>query len=557
MIVLHSLILVIALLLTPLLFSLSLRRQQTLTYTASVTGIMSVALSCLIALTLHTTHTPINRLTLTAAHLILFCLAAAVALIRRPEFKFSLSMDEKRVLIPGVIVLLLIIFPFTNFTGIDTYKWQDLASSVRVDSSLPWIVHPLSLFGFTPRSYPSAYPILLATIQIIGGLGIDGGFFVASILNALIGISTSYALGKLVFAPRSAIIFSLLYAYAPVFVRYTHWATGRGLFLAIFPAFIALLLSRPRHKAWPIAILVGILLLLSHKVALVAIPLLILAMSLSLILPRKSSRVSIGILTVPALLAAAAIVTPQGLPFPLGQLSGLAYTGITRFAWMIPAALIGLLLPRNLLQQRVLHSLFPATLLAIPLAYERHMYGALIALPFVTMMAVTGMETLLSLKPGWRTVVTRILLVLTLIGAVGIVANRSRIATPQDIKDAALFLEHHDPSGPFRIEAPGRVRTQVQAYASGCPRICVSAGTDFAVSLPSPPPFRNTPPRALLSQWASYCRSLLSVSEIKTSWYGDGSRTYYFVVDRKGTVPQEGKLIYDKDSIQIFETGER
>ncbi len=556
MILLQSIMLLVALVITPLLLTLIVFRNRELPFVASATGIIAIVLACGVALALHTTRTPITAISLTAAHLILFCLVSAAAVMHKPQLRVSLTPDEKRLLLPGLALLLVIIFPYTFFTGIDTYKWQDVASSVRVDSSLPWLVHPLSLLGFTPRSYPSAHPILLATIQIMGGLGVDGGFFIISLFNALLGAATAYCLGRRCFRQHSAIAFALLYVLSPVFIRYTHWATGRGLFLALFPAFITLLLALPRAAAWPGALGMALLLLLSHKVALVAIPLLTVTMLLGVLVPRRSNRVAIALCVLPALVAAAALVTPWRLPFPLSQLTGLARYSVTRFAWMVPAAAVGLMVPGNLFENRAIRALFPAILMAIPLAYERHMYGALLALPFVTLMAVTGIESLAQLRPGWTATTGRIVALLAIVGAIGTVVHRSRIATPRDLRQAAMFLEQHDPEGPFRVVAPGRARTQVQAYVSGCPRICVSSSTNLSIRVPSPPPPSGSA-RETLSAWATYGRGLFSIPELKTSWYGAGSRTYYFVIDKQGTAPTEGSLIYDTADIQIYETGTR
>ena len=187
MIVLRCIILLMAVIDTPVLLTLCASKRRDLPFLAATSGIVSLVLVCSVALILHITKTPITALSLAASHLMILCLVGAIALLRRPSLRIRLESDEWRLLLPGVAVLLLIIFPYTTFTGIDAYKWQDLASSIRVEASLPWLVHPLSLLGFTPRSYPSAYPIQLGTIQILGGLGIGGGFFVASVLTALLG----------------------------------------------------------------------------------------------------------------------------------------------------------------------------------------------------------------------------------------------------------------------------------------------------------------------------------------------------------------------------------
>ena len=551
MIVLRCIILLMAVIDTPVLLTLCASKRRDLPFLAATSGIVSLVLVCSVALILHITKTPITALSLAASHLLILCLVGAIALLRRPSLRIRLESDEWRLLLPGVAVLLLIIFPYTTFTGIDTYKWQDLASSIRVEASLPWLVHPLSLLGFTPRSYPSAYPIQLGTIQILGGLGIGGGFFVASVLTALLGTACAYCLGRQCFERRAAIIFALCYAMSPVFIRYTHWATGRGLFLALFPAFLALLVAKPTLWTWAGLIATGLLLCLAHKVGLIAVPLFIVLAVAGRLLPRRSTPLAVALCCLLPVLAAAAIVTPSILPFPAGQVAGLMRYSMTRFAWMVPLAAVGLFGTTNLLGKTPLRILFPAMLIAIPLAYERQMYGALLALPFVVLLAVQGALQICRLRPLWTTGTWRVITVLTLVGAITTVAHRSRIATPRPLRRAALFLEQHDPRGPFQVVAPGRARTQVQAYVSGCPRIDVGAGTNMAIRLP-PPPLGKRSARNTVSAWINYGRGLFSISEVKTSWYGENPATYYFVINGEGTVPDGATRIYDEEEIAIY-----
>ena len=557
MIVLRSIMLLVMLLVTPLLITCSLSRRRDLAFISTATGCCSLALMILAALLLHISHYPITQGTLASVHLAIFAMAAVAALIAKPSFAIQIERDEKHLLLPGIWVLLIILFPYTYFTGIDTYKWQDVASSVRMEGSLAWVIHPLSLLGFTPRSYPSAYPIQLATIQMVGSLGIEYGFYIASVFTALLASASAYCLGKVCFKNTTAISFALLYVMSPVCIRYTHWATGRGLFLALFPAFLALLFTLPKAKSWLGTLCVGVLLCLSHKVGLIAIPLFLILRALAVLCPRRSNRVVIATFCLIPIALAAAIVSPFALPFPAGQAVGLLRYSITRFAWMVPLGILGLLWPRNLLRAGIWRIVFPSVLVSIPLAYERHMYGALIALPFVTLLATHGATQLMQWQPKRMKVIGIGLAVLTLAGAITTVVHRSRIATPPALRKAALFLERHNPRGPFRVVAPGRARTQVQAYVSGCPRICVTTPKTSTISIQAPPPIGAGSARQQLSHWINYTRGLFNVPEVKTSWYGMNPITYYFVINGDGTAPDSAKKIYHHEAVIIYEQESR
>jgi len=233
--------------LPPLLLTCGMRQRPCHSHRLCAGGILLVIHVLLVALGLHITRVSITPTTLACSHLIV--LGAALLLHIRQSRKSSQRIQPEDALPPlwqhgtlgTALLLCLLLLPYTYFTGVDTYKWQDLATSVRMEQALPWIVHPLSLLGFTPRAYPPAHPVLLATVQILGGLGVDGGFAVISVFTAILGIASATLLASRLLPPALAPLAGLLYGFSPVFVRYAHWATGRGLFLAIFPALVALL----------------------------------------------------------------------------------------------------------------------------------------------------------------------------------------------------------------------------------------------------------------------------------------------------------------------------
>ena len=50
-----------------------------------------------------------------------------------------------------------------------------------------------------------------------------------------------------------------------IFMRYVHWGTGRGVYLAILPLFVWGLLQLHRRAGWLMAIVAGLSLILAHK----------------------------------------------------------------------------------------------------------------------------------------------------------------------------------------------------------------------------------------------------------------------------------------------------
>jgi hypothetical protein len=564
MTILHIGLLCILLVLTPLLLAQRMGSSEDPYSLLGTTGILAVLLALSAAIGLHVLGIPITPATLAITHLSVF---ASTLLYTRFSLHPSSSPRERSSFRPPLYLLftvcglLLLLFPYTHFTGIDTYKWQDLATSVRMEQSLPWIVHPLSLFGFTPRAYPPAHPILLATVQMAGDLGVEGGFAVVSVFTAILGLATSTNLARRLLPPGTAMATGILYCYAPVFMRYAHWATGRGLFLAMFPAFIASLLPGvpTRHdtsRRLVTATALALLLLLTHKVALVAVPLVLLSALAAPLLPRHLPGSARIMITLPFLAAGAAIVTPALLPVPAGLPTGLLRTGVMRFAWMIPFAVAGLWVPPAEPgagpSPRTRNMLLLGALPALTLAFERHMYGALYALPFICIFAADAVGRLTTvLSPRRRQILLSALAVATVAGAAATVVIRSRLAASPELHAAAMFLESYDPQGPFMIHAPGIARTRIQAYVSGCARFAIRPGHSARLQWSAPPP-RQTSLRASINAWTPWLRGLLALSDTETSWYGDASRHYHFVINGQGSAPSEASLIYDRDGIRIF-----
>jgi len=588
-----------ALLLTPCLIANFLCRRSNRLVLATATTATALLLNLLIPVSMHLLGIPIIPIHLAVVHWLAFSLALLLNTLQStPHSPLSTLHSLLSTLHPplstlsALFLLALLLFPYTHFTGIDTYRWQDLATSVRMEESIPWLAHPLSLLGFTARSYPSAQPLLLATIQILGGLGVEWGFYLLSLWTAFAGFLCAYVFAAKLFpgnalssqldgdmtcrnggatsnaAPRYAggqrrplfsppFCFALLYVLSPVFIRYAHWATGRGVFLAIYPLFLAVVLDLPRLRAWLTLLILLPLLATTHKVGLIAPVVVLLLSASSAVLPRRCHRLMVAAFGFPFLLAAFALVPPAYIPAPAGNILGLLRFSITRFGWMIPVAALGLLGPSDIFAKPAMRRLFPAILIAIPLAYESQMYGALAALPFVVVAAALGVEWIsmavyrsqhrqLSLRVAFG-----ILVLLAVAPTIATVVHRSLIATPEPVHRAAMFLEEYDPEGPFMIHAPGRARTQIQAYVSGCPRFSVVARANPVLTFAHPPPLTGNP-RRVLRTWISYARGCLTVPEISTDYYGVNPRHYYFIINGKGNHPTNTTTIYDQDTVRIL-----
>jgi hypothetical protein len=516
-------------------------------------GAAAVALCSALAVGLHAARLPITPASLAAAHWLAFALLAGLAAWRRPPLRLALASPAAHRLLWLAAAFAVLVLPLTHLAGIDTYKWQDLATGVRVERRIAWLVHPLSLLGFTPRAYPSGQPLTLATIQMLGGLGVEWGYYAMSLLSGWIGITAAASLGGRVCArPGQDAWFAGLYAFSPVFVRYNHWATGRGLFLAILPLFLWSLLELPRRRALVPATAAAALLLLSHKAGLVAVGLITASLAFAALLPRTDRRWLLATLLVPFVVLALLISPSAGGPVSLSVITGFARQCLTRFGWYVPAAGVGLLLAGGWFALPARRRLVPAALLTFPLAFHREMYGALLALPFVALAAAEGAFWLARIRPTWARAVQWAVAVLTAAAALTVVVHRSRDALRPAVCRAALFLEAYDPAGPLRVEAPDDLtRGRIQAYLSGCPRFEAHAPAESRVTFARPPPLRG-PPRARAQEWINYLRSFAGVADAGTDWYGKSPRVYQVAVAAEGRPPPGAKLLYDRDGVRVF-----
>jgi hypothetical protein len=196
--------------------------------------------------------------------------------------------------------------------------------------------------------------------------------------------------------------------------------------------------------------------------------------------------------------------------------------------------------------------MFAGCLVTLPLVFASDMYGALLALPFVALPAVAGLERLTGSAPLARARLIRIaVVVLTLGSGLGIIAHQAKDSPPDDAYRAALVLEQRDPLGPYRLEAPGRLRTQMQAYLSGCPR--------FTVSAPSEAHFAAAPFPRRTGVWAedfrhaiAWLRSVLSLADVSTEWYGTTDRVYYVRFRGQGVVPPQAPLVTRVGDVAIY-----
>lgn len=156
-----------------------------------------------------------------------------------------------------IILLLLILLniavriPVTpHGVGNDSFFIHWMAQSIIEEGTALWLVHPASVFGLYPYSYPSFIPFLLATFSNIMGLSIESIILMTSISFGVIGVLFAYMLGK-EFSGNELVAYltAFCFSLSPIFIDFTSWtASTRALFVLLLPLILFLVLRYERTK---------------------------------------------------------------------------------------------------------------------------------------------------------------------------------------------------------------------------------------------------------------------------------------------------------------------
>ncbi len=562
---LSNLALALGLIVNPWLLARNLCRNADTVLTLAIAGVCLVSTGVAAPVLLHLVHIPISAGPLTVFHVVVFTIVLILSLLRdirlRPTTEngsISSAFSPMGFMAAGFALL---VIPFTPIAGIDTYKWQDLAGAVKVERSVPWLIHPVSLLGFTPRSYPSAQPLLLASISILSGASVDWSSYLLSLVSGAIGLTSATALARHVFTkPSTSLWMAFLYVFSPVFLRYNFWATGRGLFMALLPLFALGLLHKMRGKTLLAAAWCAILLCLSHKagmVAVAAIPIAFLAGVLFFPPAPSATHPPKGLALIwrmglPCLFALASL----GAGFMLAQYSPLnmAVRLATRLAFLFPFSLIGLpfvFLPVH--GTPAGRAMTMMALFALPAVCTDFMYGSLIAVLFVAYPAAIGLDELITrIPPHSHRCAYAAIVAAVMIPAVTIIVHQSADSPSRDVVRAARFLNQLDPLGPYRIEAPGRTRTRMQAYLDGCPRFNVFQSRQPALK-PMPFPLLTGPVHKDVRDITNYLRQWIVLPDTSTDWYGSNPKVYFITVAGEGKVPPGARLLFTSGNVSVYD----
>ncbi|GEM_PF-2678946 len=159
--------------------------------------------------------------------------------------------NDIKVLAAILLVTILIRIPFTpHEIGYDSFRTHWMAESILKEGTAKWIVHPASLFGLYPYSYPSFVPYMLAILSVVLGISIKFTILIYSILLSVISILFMFIFARFGYKKIEIAIFSsLFFVISPIFLDFTIWsASTRNLFITLMPLLLFLLLKYEKTR---------------------------------------------------------------------------------------------------------------------------------------------------------------------------------------------------------------------------------------------------------------------------------------------------------------------
>ncbi len=165
----------------------------------------------------------------------------------------------------------------THQTDFDSYWLHGMAESIQNEKSAPWILHPASLIGFYPMSYPSGTPFFLATMSELTGLDMNATIFLSSILLGILISGLVFILAERLFKSWFlAFISALITSLSPTLINYTTFNAGGRILILPFALILMWSLVRfgetHHYKYVLLGIISFLFSLLTHRTVMFLVP---------------------------------------------------------------------------------------------------------------------------------------------------------------------------------------------------------------------------------------------------------------------------------------------
>lgn len=177
------------------------------------------------------------------------------------------KMNKKHILIMSLIILLAVFCRlYTSYpTDFDTYWIQGQAESIQVEGSALWVLHPASLFGYYPLSYPSGIFFFLATVSSLTSMSMTTTVFIFSIFVSIAITLLTYLVSIKIFNKKNiGYLSAVIVALSPILIFHTAFnAHGRTLIMIFYLLIIYYMIELYETKKKRYALILFLLIILS------------------------------------------------------------------------------------------------------------------------------------------------------------------------------------------------------------------------------------------------------------------------------------------------------
>lgn len=108
--------------------------------------------------------------------------------------KNSILKNRNFILLVLLILLNVVLrLPITpHGTGSDSFMFHELSNSIIQYGYAKWVIHPASIFGLYPYSYPSGLMYLLASISLLTNLSMENVSILFPMFLGVLGVFGAY-----------------------------------------------------------------------------------------------------------------------------------------------------------------------------------------------------------------------------------------------------------------------------------------------------------------------------------------------------------------------------
>ncbi len=201
-------------------------------------------------------------------------------------------MFKKLPLILTLLITIIIRLIYLKEVGIDSFFLHSISRGIISNSYIGWNTNIISFFSLGKDTYAPITPILLSILSSVSNVSIEKIILIFAITLSIVGMLGVYFLVKYISKKESiALICAILFSLSPLYIYFTIWtASGRSVFVSFFPYFLLYLLKEKTIKDYIAIVLLGLLLILSHKLGYLIIIILI-AYLISIFLKNKDKKV--------------------------------------------------------------------------------------------------------------------------------------------------------------------------------------------------------------------------------------------------------------------------